>query len=280
MATEILDVSYVRNGHERQKLDLYLPQTNDNGNGNSKQRIPLIVYIHGGAFAYGSKRTDLMPKRLQDHGYAIASLDYRLSGDAIFPASVEDCKAAVRWLRAHADQYGFNPDKFIAWGESAGGHQVAMLGTTADRKEFDVGDYLEFSSAVQGVVDYYGPSDFLQMDAHAPPTATFKHGAADSPESRYLGGTITEHHDRVKRANPITYVSSKTCPFFVAHGTADSIVPYNQSELLVSALRDSNVPVEFHPVEGAEHVFGGMSDEQSKVLYEATDAFMGTVLHG
>ncbi|EHY58277.1 hypothetical protein HRR83_004864 [Exophiala dermatitidis] len=272
-AGEIHDIRYVSNGHIRQKLDLYLPA-------GRSEPCPLLIYIHGGAFMFGTKETDLLPKHLTDKGYAVASLDYRLSGDAIFPAALEDCKAAVRWLRAHAHVYRIDPDRFVAWGESAGGHQAAMLGATGGQtNEFDVGDYLHIPSTVQGVVSYSAPTDFLKMDANAPPNSQ-KHEAANSPESRYLGGPITEQPEKVKKANPITYISPLTPPFFIAHGTDDHTVPFNQSELLVSALKEAGVPVGFHPVDGAEHVFRGATDEQIQALNLATESFLQDLFEG
>lgn len=268
-ASEIHDICYTSDGHPRQKLDLYLPAGRNNP-------CPLIIYIHGGAFAFGTKETERLPKHLRDSkGYAIASLDYRLSGDAPFPAALEDCKAAVRWLRAHAKIYRLDPARFMAWGNSAGGHQAAMLGTTGGIKTFDVGgDYLHVSSTVQGVVDYYAPTDFLQMDDHALPNSQ-QHNSPNSPESRYIGGSITEHPDKVKQANPITHVSVGTPPpFFIAHGTNDHIVPFHQSELLVAALENVGTPVTFHAVEGAEHGFRGASAEQVQALNEATEEFL------
>lgn len=177
---------------------------------------------------FGSKESPLMPARLLSKGYAIASLDYRLSGDAIFPAAIEDCKAAVRWLRVHAAEHNLNSDTIVAWGESAGAHQASMLGVTcASPKgdDFEVGDNLEASSAVAGVVAYYGPTDFLQMDAQAPKDGkSLSHDAADSPESKYIGATIQEAPEKVARANPITYLSdgAKPPPFFLAHGSSKS----------------------------------------------------------
>lgn len=183
-----------------------------------------MCYI-GGAFLFGSKVTGLMPNRVITKGYAIASLDYRLSGDAIFPAALEDCKSAVRWLRAHADQYSLDANRIVAWGESAGAHQASMLGVTCaspEGDEFEVGDHLDTPSVVSGVVAYYGPTDFLQMDAQAPQDGKSQlHDPAQSPESKYIGGPIQEIPDKVARANPITYLSSeeKAPPFFLAHGT-------------------------------------------------------------
>ena len=120
------DLAYVSGGHARQKLDLYLPK--------SDGPLPLVIWIHGGGWRQGTKGGNLPALRLARRGYAVASLDYRLSGDAKFPAQIEDCKAAVRWLRAHVKKYNLNPDRFGAWGSSAGGHLVALLGTSGGVK--------------------------------------------------------------------------------------------------------------------------------------------------
>lgn len=173
------DIQYSSQGHIRQRLDLYLPAP-EHRRGTGP--LPLIIYIHGGAFMGGSKRSPLMPARLlsagprHSGGYAIASLDYRLSGDAVFPAAVQDCKAAVRWLRKYAAALGLDSARVVAWGESAGAHMASMLAVTCasaeggggegeEEEEWEVGDDLDVSSAVAGVVAYYGPTDFLQMDA-------------------------------------------------------------------------------------------------------------------
>ena len=127
------DLAYVVNGHERQKLDLFVPEKADGP-------LPLIIWIHGGGWQNGSKE-GCPPLRngYTGRGYAVASINYRLSGHAIFPAQIEDCKAAIRWLRAHAKEYSLDPQRFGVWGSSAGGHLVALLGTSGDVKEFDVG---------------------------------------------------------------------------------------------------------------------------------------------
>jgi acetyl esterase/lipase len=253
------DLPYVSDPHPRQHLDLYLP--------DSPSPLPLIVYIHGGAFRLGSKRSGVPIDYLQK-GYAIASINYRLSQHALFPAQIEDCKAAVRWLRAHADRYGLNPERVAAWGPSAGGHLAAMLGTAGHVRAFDVGEHLDQPSAVRAVVDYYGPTDFLQMDAHRLPNG-MRHDPADSPESELVGGAIQEHPDRVARANPITYVTPEAPPFLVVHGEADPLVPHHQSELLVAALEAAGVPVTFYTVPGAGH--GGFVVPK---VEEMTEAFL------
>jgi acetyl esterase/lipase len=238
------DIPYVHGGHERQKLDLYLPAAGRNW--------PLIIAIHGGAFRMGSKEGEPAGAFLAE-GFAVASLNYRLSQEAIFPAQIEDCKAAVRWLRAHAPEYGYDPDRFGAYGGSAGGYLAAMLGTTGEVAEFEVGEHLETSSRVQAVADFFGPTDFLQMDAHRPPQATQVHDAPDSPESQLIGGLLRDHPDKVARANPITYITPDDPPFLVVHGDADVLVPHHQSELLAAALKKAGVSVKMITIRGGPH---------------------------
>lgn len=253
------DVAYVTDGHERQELDLYVPDTGEN--------LPLIIWVHGGAWRGGDK-THYVRMEYLKAGYAGASINYRLSQHAVFPAQIEDVKAAVRWLRANAETYRLDPNRFAAWGSSAGGHLVAMLGTTGDIEEFEVGENLKVSSRIQAVVDYFGPTDFLQMDAQSLPDGLV-HDASDSPESQLVGGPIQEHKDRVARANPITYVSKDDSPFLIIHGDKDKLVPYQQSVLLKDALEEAGVPVTFYRVEGGGH--GWFRDPK---VPELTKAFL------
>lgn len=248
------DLAYVRDGHPRQRLDLYLPEQG--------QARPVIVWIHGGAFRMGSKE-DRIPVEMLEQGYAIAALNYRLSQHAIFPAQLEDCKAAVRWLRANATRFGLDSKHFAAWGESAGGHLSAMLGTAGHQWSFDVGEHLEYSSRVQAVLDFFGPTDFLQMDAQRLPNGMI-HDTPDSPESQLVGGPIQEHPAETARANPVTYVTDEAPPFLIIHGDRDPLVPHHQSTLLVAALRAAKVPVTFYTIAGAGH--GGFNDPQIDTL--------------
>lgn len=241
------DLPYVSNGHDRQKLDLYTPATGENH--------PLIIWIHGGAFRMGSKEgnpDNPLHFEYVTKGYALASINYRLSQHAIFPAQIEDCKAAVRWLRAHAAEYNLDPDRFAAWGPSAGGHLVAMLGTASHVTEFEVGEHLGVSSRVQCVVNYFGPTDFLQMDEQRLPDGMI-HNEPNSPESELVGGNIQEHPDKAAAANPITYITEDVPPFLIVHGNQDPLVPYGQSELLVDALEKVGADVTFYTVEGGGH---------------------------
>ena len=252
------DLSYATNGHAQQKLDLYIPKTD--------KRVPLIIFVHGGAFNRGDKGGESPAPFLAD-GYAFASLNYRLSQDAIFPAQIEDCKAAVRWLRSHAAEYKLDPDRFGAWGTSAGGHLVAMLGTTGDIRDFDVGENLEYPSRVQAVADWFGPTDFLQMDAHRLPDGV-AHNPPGSPESRLIGGAIQQNKEKAARANPITYITSGDPPFLIAHGDADQLVPHHQSELLEAALKKAGVPVTFYTVKGGGHGFrNATADSKRKQFF-------------
>jgi acetyl esterase/lipase len=259
-ARVVRNLDYVPNGHERQKLDLYLPGTGTNW--------PLIVWVHGGAWLGGSKENPPALRFLPD-GYAIASVNYRLSQHAIYPAQLEDCKAAIRYLRAHSEQHGYNPQLIAVWGASAGGHLVALLGTTGDVKSFDVGPWSDHSSRVSAVVDFFGPSDFLQMEAQDSADGQLDHDAPDSPESRLIGGPVKDpaNQQKATRANPITYITADDPPFLIMHGEKDNVVPIGQSELLHAALTKAGVSSTFHRVPNAGHGFGGPEIERRVRLF-------------
>ena len=264
-----------------QALDIWIPTT---GSGP----FPLVIFVHGGAFKGGDKAMEGgNVAAVLEAGYAAASLNYRLSGEAIFPAAVQDVKAAVRFLRANAAEYGLDPDRFAAWGESAGGNLVALIGTTGDQATiFDdpaLGN-ADVSSAVQAVVDWYGPTDFLQMDAQfaaAAPAAcngqTQAHDPADSPESVYLGAAIQTVPDLAAAANPITYISSaKTLPAFsIAHGDSDCLVPNQQSAILQDALQAAGASSSFTLVEGATHGDQAITSAQTPVALEMLASVFG-----
>ena len=238
------DLVYVEGGHERQKLDLYLPE-------KAAGPLPLIIWVHGGGWQNGSKDgCPPLPAGYVAQGYAVASINYRLSGHAVFPAQIEDCKAAIRWLRAHAKDYSLDPQRFGVWGSSAGGHLVALIGTSGDVKEFDVGANLEQSSRVQAVCDYYGPTDF-KVFVTTPGYESHATGA--SPEAKLIGGAVMQNQDKAGRVNPITYVTKDDPPFLIVHGDKDPTVPINQSELLFAALKQTEVSAHFHTIHGAGH---------------------------
>lgn len=260
----VRDIVFARAGHKDLLLDLYLPE-------GAEAPLPLIVWIHGGAWSTGSKK-DAPAARMTQRGYAVASISYRLSHEAIFPAQIHDCKASVRWLRANAQRYNLDPDRFGAWGPSAGGHLVALLGTSGGVAELE-GDEgnLGHSSRVQAVCDYFGPTDLLAMRNFP---CRIDRDDPDCPEARLIGGGLAENPDQVRLANPITYVTPGDPPFLIVHGDQDDVVPINQSELLYQALKRSGVEVTFHTIEGAGHGFGD-SDPA-----ELVDAFFDRHLKG
>lgn len=242
------DIVYSKPGGRELLLDLYLPES-------AARPMPVVVWIYGGAWRAGSKDDGQTRGALwlTEHGYAVAAFNYRLSQEAKFPAQIHDAKAAVRWLRRHAGEHGLDPERIGAWGASAGAHLAALLGVSAGVAELEGPEHdAEVSTRVQAVVDFFGPTDFLQMDAHALPGG-MKHDPADSPESRLIGGPIQENREKAARANPVTYVDRGDAPFLILHGERDPLVPVHQSELLFEALRKAGVAASFYKIAGAGH---------------------------
>ena len=257
------DQIYARASGQDLLLDLYLPE-------NTAGPHPVILWVHGGAWLAGSKENP-RALRMVDRGYAVASINYRLSQQATFPAQIHDCKAAVRWLRAHTALYHLRPDHIGAWGGSAGGHLVALLGTTAGVPDLE-GDlgHLDYPSHVQAVCDDYGPSDFMRMNDTP---GTMDHDAPDSPESQLIGAPIQEHPDLVARANPISYIGPDTAPFLIVHGDRDLAVLLNQSQSLYRALRVAGRDATFYIVPGAGHGFQGITARQQTHVDTLVDTF-------
>jgi acetyl esterase/lipase len=251
-----LDVAYAQRS-PAQKLDIYLPET---GYGP----FPVIVSIHGGAFM-GCDKADVqvmpMLEGLQ-RGYAVVAINYRLSGEAKFPALVQDAKAAIRWMRANAARFGFDPQRIAAWGGSAGGYQASMLGVSPGVQELEdlsLGNP-DQPSDIQAAVIWYGPTDFLKMDEQLtalgmPPPAGMEHNSANSPESLLLGQQITNIPERVRAANPETYIQPNAPPFFIQHGTRDAVVPALQAVNFAARLEKviGKEKVQLELLDGVEH---------------------------
>ena len=160
----------------------------------------------------------------------------------------------MRYLRANAEKHGLDADHFGVWGSSAGGHLVALLGTTGGVKELEGdGKHKDVSSKVQAVCDFYGPTDFAQMQKMAGGKGPINHDAADSPEGLLIGGAVQKNPEKVKAANPITYVTKDDPPFLIFHGDKDPLVPLGQSEILEAALKKAKVEVTLVILEGAGH---------------------------
>jgi acetyl esterase/lipase len=252
------DLTYAKLKNDRSlKLDLYVPK-------DAPEKLPLIVWIHGGGWSKGSK-TRAIAAPLSTKGYVVASVEYRLSGEAHFPAQIEDCKAAIRWLRANAKTYHIDPEKVGAWGASAGGHLVALIGTTGDKSAWDVGDHLDQSSRVQAVCDFFGPADFTKIPAQS--------AKADGPVSQLLGGSVSEKSDAAREASPISHISRDDPPFLICHGTEDRLVPLKQSVSFYEALTQGGVQATLVKVERGGHGFRGDTDPSPADVEKQVRAF-------
>jgi len=249
----VTDRDYVGDNNPRHRLDILLPSRRP-----ADRRLPVLAYIHGGGWQNGDKRNGLsrVAGFVAGGRYIGVSIGYRLTDEAQWPAQIHDCKAAIRWLKANADRYGIDPDRIAVYGHSAGGHLVAMLGVSGGVKELEgsLGPHTKFDSRVAAVVDFCGPTDFLKMNDFP---SRIDHNAANSPESKLVGGAIQEHPERCRQASPLTYVTSDDAPFLVVHGTRDQLVAYNQSELLKASLERAKVPVGLLTVKNGGHGLGG-----------------------
>lgn len=231
------DIAYATASHA-QRLDVYWPAEGDG-------RRPVIVALHGGAFMGGDKRDLQLTPMLAGlaRGYAVVSVNYRMSGEAVFPALVHDVKAAIRWVRAHAAENGFDPERIATWGGSAGGWLSLMAGVSTGiaALEDPVSKPTAVSDRAQAVVAWFPPTNFLTMDQQLGasgflPAPEFAHSGANSPESLLLGRPITEVPELVRAADPTTYVRPGLPPFLLQHGTHDDVVPYQQSLTFTQAL--------------------------------------------
>jgi acetyl esterase/lipase len=214
---------------------------------DSPQPLPAVIYIHGGGWIAGSNKEGNVVG-LAQHGYFAASIEYRLSNVAKWPAQIQDCKCAVRWLRANAAKFNVDPNRIGVWGASAGGHLVACLGTMADIKEYEGnGGWPGVSSAVQAVVDFYGPTDLTRPDIYTPFAIKCSEGL--------FGGTLKDKPDVWKSGSPFFYVKAGDPPMLIVQGDSDSIVPMAQSVVFDEALTKAGVPHQLIIVKNADHGF-------------------------
>jgi acetyl esterase/lipase len=267
----ILDILYADTTTAAQRLDLYFPAKP----GNEKP-LPVIVFIHGGAWMSGNKNSGRAKVQsfVSSGRYAAASVEYRLSREARWPAQIEDCKAAIRWIKGHAKEHNFDPEKIAVWGTSAGGHLVAMLGVSGGVKELEgtLGKYLDQNSRVACVADYFGPTDLLGIGGFPSQIA---HNDAKSPESQLIGGPVQENKDQARSASPVHFVSRDDAPTFLAHGTDDKLVPFQQSVEFEAALKKSAVPVYMQTITGGGH--GGFEGPE---LNKRLEMFFDKYLRG
>ncbi len=259
------DIPYVPGGGERQRLDLYLPI----GYEKSEKPLPVLCIIHGGGWAAGGKEHATgWAHRYVPKGFAVVGITYRFQPKDPMPAQVVDCKAAVRWLRAHAKEYNLDVAHFGAWGHSAGGHLSAFLGTTGDTKEFDLGENLDQSSAIQCVVDYCGPTDFIgwyEGKLEKQSDGNFTKGL--------FGGPYEEKKDLIHKMGPLFHVSKTSCPMLIVHAVDDELVPVSQSRKLYEALRKADVESEFIELAAGDGGHGSKSFNTPNTMEKVTKFF-------
>ena len=251
--TKVSDVEYAMVGDHKLLLDLYLPR--------QPKGSPLVVWIHGGGW-YQNNKSKVFISWLANYGVTVASINYRLVDVAKWPAQLHDCKGAVRWLRANSEKYGYNADRIVVAGASAGGHLAALMGTTGDVKELEgeVGGNRDYSSRVQGVVDYYGATDFVLRSKTQPSRANKK----GSVVYNLLGGGADQLVNVAKQASAKYHVTNDDPPFLVFHGEKDKTVLIDQSEAIDEAYQKAGLTMTFHRVAEGKH--GGY------VFYSGTNA--------
>ncbi len=253
--TMLADISYIPNGDDAQKLDLYLPEK------PAEHPLPLIVHIHGGGWMGGNK-FPCPVIGMVSKGYAVASVEYRFSQKAKFPAQIQDCQAAIRWLRANSKQHNIDPKRVGAVGGSAGGHLSALVGTAGGKKAFTpIGGNEEQSDRVQAVCDIYGPANFSTVMKQANDDKNvrniFKFNSPSDPYSQLIGVSLEGNKEKTDAVSPVNYVSQDNPPMLILHGTHDTLVPYAQSEELAAALKEKGVEVWLQKLPGSGHGGGG-----------------------
>jgi acetyl esterase/lipase len=244
------DLVYKRINGTVLALDLYCPE-------KVLGSLPVIVWIHGGSWSRGKKERCPAVALVQD-GYAVASIDYRLTTTAPFPAQIEDCKAAVRWLRANASTYHLDPDHIGVWGNSVGGQLAALLGTSGGVRELEgTGDNMSYSSRVQAVCDISGPIDLVRLYQEASQSRGEKSGKVMSHLAALVGGSVEENVTKATAASPIHYISKDAPPFLIIHGENDATVPVTQAESFAAALKAAGVDTTLEIANGRGHGAGG-----------------------
>lgn len=265
------DVPYAETANPRQALDLYLPKERD-----PSRPLPVLVFIHGGGWRNGDKSSGQghLTRFVESGLYAGVSVGYRLTAEAQWPAQIHDCKAAIRWIKGNAAQFGLNPDKIGVWGTSAGGHLVSMLGTSGDVKELEgnLGSHVNQDSKVTCVMNFFGPENFLTMIRQ--PSSIDRTQGKDYPEALLLGGPVPEREALAREASPVTHVSAGDAAFFTAHGTKDPLVPFAQAEEIHAALIQAGVPSLLQEMTGGGHGF------RSEVLDQRVQQFFDLHLRG
>ena len=238
----IKDIEFAKINNHSLKLDLHLPK--------KVKGSKLVVWIHGGGWHKGSKN-DCKIKWLTTHGYSVASISYRLSQIAKFPAQIHDCKAAIRWLRAQENKFGYDSDKIVAAGASAGGYLATLLGTSHGVKQLEgnVGGNLEMNSSLSGIINYYGPTDFILRSKTQPHRAN----KVGSVVYNLLGGGADKKVKLATLASPVYHVTKNDPPILIFHGDKDATVLIDQANAITSAYKKMNLSVNMNTLHGKKH---------------------------
>ncbi len=269
------DINYANDQHQYHLLDIYLPK-------GEKNLYPLVIAIYGSAWFGNNLKQNAFTtfgSALLKAGFAVVTPNHRSSYDAKFPTQINDIKAVIRFIRANADKYQLDTSFIGITGFSSGGHLAALAGTSRFVKEYTIGNvtfdldgkvgqYLSYSSSVDAVVDWFGPTDFLVMDSCR---SNMIYNSPNAPEAILIGGPVQDNKEKSRLANPITYVDESDPPFLIIHGDKDPLVPLCQSELLHSALQRANVYSEFIRVPNGEHGPGVFEEKYFKLM---TDFFL------
>jgi acetyl esterase/lipase len=270
--SHLKNIDYVGADNPRQKLDLLLPKDKDTNKNAAARKRPLVVFIHGGGWLSGRKEDGInVAKLIASSGdYVAATINYRLSQEAAWPAQIHDCKAAIRFLRGKATEYGIDPNHIGVMGLSAGGQLVSLLGTSNDEPtlEGSLGKFEKVSSRVQCVVNFFGPTDFLTFFGKE--TSVDRLRQADMI-ARLLGPKKedAELRENARQASAVTWITKDDAPFFTAHGTEDTLVPYAQAEEIHSALSSAQVESYLVKMQGAGHGFSNNDlNQRIKVFFD------------
>ncbi|HNS32748.1 MAG TPA: alpha/beta hydrolase [bacterium] len=260
----IRDMEYRKLGGMSLLMNVYI-------HGSPRAELPVILYMHGGGWRTNSRINCPRALELLVHGYAVASINYRLTNIAPFPAQLEDCKEAVRFLRAKGKNYGLLTNRIGAMGVSAGGHLASLLGTTAETKEFDRGENLDFSSSIQAVCNFYGPSSINELGRFAE-----KKGNESLKQvvEKLIGGPLDRKKKTAEKASPLNYIHKNAAPFLIIHGDRDPVVPVSQSEMLHKALLEAGVESHLYIVKGGIH--GGEGFINSTLLVRKISSFFNS----
>jgi acetyl esterase/lipase len=257
---QVSDIHYGTGDGKPLLMDLFLPKQ------PIRRPTPAVLWIHGGGWELGDKSGNSGAKLLGSHGFVTAALTYRLSGQARFPAAIEDCKCAIRFLRASAAKYGIDSERIGVAGASAGGHLALLVGTADEKAGLEgSGGWPGVSSKVSAAVSWYGPTDFTVGEK------AFERGSGRAP-AKFLGGTWAEKPDVYRRASPISYVSATAPPILLFHGDHDQIVPFSQAERMLAAYRKAGREAQLIKVEGAGHDFVPVSDKPPSVSRQEIEA--------